>query len=90
MPPFSVTVKNPAAKFIRRQDAKTQQRLKQKIEIIAANPFDVEHSKMLANHGGLRSARVGKFRIIFSVALESQSIEIQIIDSRGQVYDRLS
>jgi mRNA interferase RelE/StbE len=86
---FQVEVKRSAAKFLESQDGKTQLRIKQKIEDIAADPFDPHCSKWLAGHEGLRSARVGPNRIIFSVDRAARLLTILVIDSRGQVYDRL-
>lgn len=89
MQPFTVEVKSSAAKFIEKQDAKTRHLISDKIAKIAKDPLDPQHSKWLAAHGDLRSARVGSLRIIFEVDLNARVLRILVVDSRGQVYRRI-
>jgi mRNA-degrading endonuclease RelE of RelBE toxin-antitoxin system len=86
---FKVEVKPSAEKFVLRQDAKTRERINEKIAKIAKDPLDLQYSKGLGGHPGMRSARVGDLRIIFQVDIDNRIITVLVIDSRGQVYKRL-
>lgn len=83
--PFSVTLKNSAAKAMRRLHPDMLSRVSDKIEKIKKDPFDREF-EIVTGSGGTRKARVGGFRILFDVSLETRGVKILAIGSRGSVY----
>ena len=85
---YRVSLSRAAEKYIERCDAPTRERLRQKIEKLKADPFDVHQSKPLKSRREQRSARVGDLRILFRV--EGEHIIVASIDSRGQVYKHSS
>ena len=59
-------------------------RLRKKLEMLKADPFDMQYSKPLKGRNDVRAARVGGLRILFQV----QSLEIIVseIGPRGEIY----
>jgi mRNA-degrading endonuclease RelE of RelBE toxin-antitoxin system len=55
---------------------------------IAADPYGAD-SKAIRDAAGRRGGRVGGWRIIFRVDDVARTIDVERIDSRGQVYRRL-
>ena len=73
-------------KFLASLDAKTKERLDQKIESAMKNPFVGKNIKRMAGYGkNVFRLRVGDIRIIYLVNRDS-SIEILDIDYRGNIY----
>jgi len=75
-----------AATYLERLDGTTQRRIARKLAELAEGPFDPQHSKPLANAVGWRSARVGGWRILFTVDPQAGTVQINRIAPRGQVY----
>lgn len=86
---FEVAVSRAAAKTLDNLDRVTEQRIRDRIEQIAFNPFDPRFSKALAHPEGHRSSRVAGWRIVFSVNIERAVVDILAVGSRGQIYRRL-
>ena len=86
---FQVRIAGPARSYLDRLDPGTQDRFDRKFEELSEDPFDPRHSKPLAGPGSLRVARVGLWRIVFSVARGANAVVINDIAPRGQVYRRL-
>ena len=86
---YELRLAGPARRYLDRLDLKTQDRFERKFQQIAADPFDLQHSKPLSGAGSRRSARVGGWRIIFTVYRESQVVLVDEIGPRGQIYRRL-
>ena len=84
MKSYSVSISGAAAKYLRRCDAPTRERLRQKLESLKADPFDAQNSKPLMGRDDRRSARVGGLRILFQV--EGLDIVVAEIGLRGQIY----
>jgi mRNA-degrading endonuclease RelE of RelBE toxin-antitoxin system len=61
----------------------------ERLEQIAEQPYGA-HTKRLANAEGRRAARVGAYRIIFSVNEEQRTVDVASIGPRGQVYRDLT
>jgi len=84
--PLEVVIAKTAAKNLQALDAPTRQRMIDKIDAIAADPFNPSNSYPLQGTYK-RSARVGGFRII--LAIEENNLLILNIEPRGQVYRRI-
>ncbi|MBF0562078.1 MAG: type II toxin-antitoxin system RelE/ParE family toxin [Alphaproteobacteria bacterium] len=76
-----------AAKVLKRADRPTQERLSQKIDALAEDPFAA--SKPLVN-SDMRSARVGGLRMLLKLDHGEVVVLVISIEARGQVYRRLS
>jgi mRNA interferase RelE/StbE len=85
---YEVRIARQAESYLRRLDRRTRDRILDRLDQIAGNPHG-PHSKPLTNAAGRRSARVGGWRIIFSVDDEARIINVSVIGPRGDVYREL-
>lgn len=85
---YQVRVAGPAQRYVLRLPPAAQARILARIEQIAQDPFG-PHAKRLINAAGLRSARVGGWRVIFAVDETQQVLDVVDIGRRGQIYRRL-
>ena len=81
---YTVSISASAAKYLKRCDAPTRDRLRQKLEQLKADPFDPQNSKPLKGRNDQRSARVGGLRILFQV--QNLDIIVAEIGPRGEIY----
>ena len=81
---YGVSISGPAARYLKRCDAPTRDRLRQKLEKLKADPFDPQNSKPLKGRNDQRSARVGDVRILFRVS--DLDIIVAAIGPRGEIY----
>ncbi len=86
---FKLALSHTVEKLLDKVDRPTKERLWNRLRQIQFDPMDAQTSKTLAYPKGYRSARVGDWRIIFTVAPEEQLIQVISIDQRGQVYRTL-
>lgn len=84
---YTVRISNPAAAYLERLDGPIRKRIVERLRELAEDPF--AHSKPLAGVGGLRSSRIGDFRIILEVDGDRLLALIVRIGPRGQVYRNL-
>lgn len=82
---FEIRLDRKASAYVRRLDPGMQQRIVETLALISADP-DGTHSKLLTNAGGRRSARVGDYRIVYSVDHGEQLVNVRTIGPRGRVY----
>lgn len=76
-----------AHKYFDKLDRPTKKRIQDKLDAIAAGPFDLRLSKPLSDVSK-RTARVGDYRILFEV-LDSV-IFVSDIAPRGRAYRKLN
>jgi mRNA-degrading endonuclease RelE of RelBE toxin-antitoxin system len=81
---YCVVLRRAADNYLERCDAATRLRLKEKLETLKANPFDLNNSKPLKGRSDQRSARVGSLRILFRVT--DAEIIVADIGPRGDIY----
>ena len=82
---YEVHLADPAASYLRKLDARTQQRILRRIDQIAAEPYG-PHTIALTNAAGRRTARVGDYRIVFKVDDANRVVDVSLIGPRGRVY----
>ena len=70
---------------LKRLDEPTRWRILDRLDEIAADPYGRE-TKALTGPRGLRSSRVGDYRIVFLVNDAQQAVGVTVIGPRGQVY----
>ena len=83
--PYELRLASRASDYLDRVDERTRSRLKARLDQIANSPYGPQ-TKPLTNRPGLRSARVGDLRIIFSVDSATQIVDVDRIGPRGQIY----
>jgi mRNA interferase RelE/StbE len=64
-------------------------RIRDRFKELALDPFSPRISKPLKMFEGLRSSRVGDWRIIFGVIEDRKTIEVKAIRPRSKVYNKL-
>jgi mRNA interferase RelE/StbE len=84
---YRVVLSRRAESIFGRIDATLQKRLLARFEELGSNPLDPRISKPLTGQAGVRSSRIGAWRILFTI--EQQIVEVLWIEPRGQVYKRL-
>ncbi len=80
--PKSVRLSNRAVKALESIDVRFKERLKEAIRELSRNPLLVK--KLKGELAGLRSYRVGSFRIVYRFSKEL--LEVVYIDDRKDVY----
>ena len=83
---YQVNVAHEAEKVLDRLDRLTEHRIRQRIVLLAEEPFDPRLSGPLTEREGLRKSRVGGWRVLFSVDRAAKVIYVLTVDTRGQVY----
>ena len=81
--PLKIILTKTPSKYLESLDRPTKDRIIEKLEEIAADPIDSRFSKSLEGTDK-RAARVGKYRILFTVGTEA--ITVAAIGPRGQIY----
>jgi mRNA interferase RelE/StbE len=84
---YEVRLSRRAERYLNRLTAEQQARIVSRLDELRGDPF--ADSKWLAGGGGRRSARVGDWRIIFSVDVGASLVEVRTIGPRGDVYKGL-
>ena len=62
--------------------------IRQRIVLLAEDPFDPRLSAPLTEREGLRKSRVGGWRILFTADRATKVMYVLTLDTRGQVYRR--
>lgn len=86
---YRVLLAKPAARTLERVDAATARRIRSKLRSIAADPYNIGLSKPLTGVQDLRSARVGSWRVLFSLDDAHRTVYVVAIRPRGAAYRRL-
>ena len=84
MSEYKIIFEKAALKFLRKQDRRTHERIIKSIKYLP-NGVDI---KRLQGHHDLYRMRVGNVRILYSIEEVLKIINIENIDSRGDVYKR--
>ena len=83
---FQINVAHEAEKVLDRLDRPTERRIRQRIVLLAEDPFDPRLSASLTEREGLRKSRVGGWRILFTADRATKVMFVLTVDTRGQVY----
>jgi mRNA interferase RelE/StbE len=84
---LTVQLAGSAAKYLSSLDRTTKQRIKDKLEAIAASPNDPRLSKPLTATTK-RCTRIGSYRVLFEI--DEEILFVADIGPRGQIYRNLS
>ena len=83
---YQINVAHEAEKVLDRLDRPTERRIRQRIVLLAEDPFDPRLSAPLTEREGLRKSRVGGWRILFKADRAAKVMYVLTVDTRGQVY----
>ena len=72
-----------------RLDEATYQRIERRLDELEANPYDPRISKLLKGLEGMRSSRVGAWRVVYTVQENAKTIYVVAIRPRGEAYRNL-
>lgn len=86
---FTVHLAHPVVKVIERLDRQTEKRLRQRLRQLGEDAYDPRHSKRVVGVEGLRAARVGAWRILFTVNDDERAVYAVAVRPRGQAYKGL-
>jgi len=76
-----------AARYYSKLDVKTKRRINLAIDEMIKNPFEGAHIKKLKGRlEGKYRYDIGNFRVIYYVDVDSKTIYIEAIGSRGDIY----
>ena len=70
-------------------DHAAYQRIERRLDELEANPYDARISKLLKGLEGMRSSRVGDWRIVYTIHEKAKTINIVAILPRGEAYRNL-
>ncbi len=85
---YEIILSRQAARYLERLDRTAQQRIVDRLEQLAKNPLG-PFTKPLTNAEGLRSSRVGTWRIVYRIDASTHAVQVSDIAPRGEVYRRL-
>ena len=86
---YRINFAHEAEKTLDRLDRPTERRIRQRIVLLAEDPFDPRLSAPLTEREGLRKSRVGGWRILFHADRAAKVMHVLTVDTRGQVYKHL-
>ena len=85
---YEAKIHKRVTKFVKRQDKKTKQRLKNAILEIVENPYGASNIEMLSGYESTFKKRIGDFRIIYEIYDETAYIFVIDLGNRGEIYNR--
>ena len=83
---YTYQLSRQAEKSFARLDTRYQRLIVQRLDRLAEGPYDTHFSKQLANRHGLRTSRVGDYRILYSVDEALRALLVKTIGPRGSAY----
>ena len=86
---YEIRLYREAIKALDRMDRKTEERIRRRLRELADNPTASRLSKPLKGMEGLRSSRVGEWRILYVVDELNMAVAVLAVRPRGQAYRRL-
>ncbi len=83
---YRINVAHEAEKVLDHWDRPTERRIRQRIVLLAQDPFDPRLSAPLTEREGPRKPRVGGWRILFTSDRAAEAMYALPVDRRGQFY----
>ncbi len=83
---FEVHLSNRAKKFLRNSSKALRDRIINKLEKLADDPFPPDAKRVLGQKEKVFRVRVGGYRILYVVFLEKNAVLIVNIDKRSKAY----
>jgi mRNA interferase RelE/StbE len=82
---FKVFISKTADSFLSKLDKENQERIREKLRLLAENPFSLPYKKVKGRQRTYR-IRIGDFRVFYSII--GDEVLILKIDKRSRVYKR--
>ena len=87
--PFSIQLGPQPAKFIKKLDSQTKERIRNKFLKLQEDPFPPEVERVESHKGEkVFRVRVGDYRILYIVRYDTNLVLVAKIDKRGRVYNQ--
>jgi len=86
---FTVHLAQPAVKVLEGLDRRMERRVRERLGQLGEDAYDPRQSKRIVGVEGLRSARVGGWRVLFTVNDEERAVYVVALRPRGQAYKGL-
>jgi addiction module RelE/StbE family toxin len=86
---YTVSLSKEATKELDRLDRKTEKRIQDRLEELAAAPYSHRLSNELVMSPGRRYSRVGNWRILYRVIDRQKVIDVSAVQHRSRVYKEL-
>lgn len=86
---YQTNLSQEAEKRLDRLDQATYTRIVRRLYELKANPYDPRISKLLKGSEGMRSSRVGAWRVVYSIQETAKTIYVVAIRPRGEAYRNL-
>ena len=83
---FNVELANPAKRFLKRCDKDLYERLMNRTKKLGDDPFPQDIERVAGKKDKVFRVRVGKYRILYVVFYDKNTILISDIDKRPRVY----
>ena len=83
---YQINVAHRGEKVLERLDKPSERRIRQRIVLLAEDPFDPRRSPPLTGREGLRKSLVGGWRVLFTADRAAKASYVLTVDTRGQVY----
>ena len=83
---YQANLSQEAIKRLDRLDHSTYQRIERRLDELEANPYDPRIAKLLKGLEGMRSSRVGNWRVVYTIHEKAKTIYIVAIRPRGEAY----
>ena len=86
---YGVRLSREAVKTLDRMDSKLEKRIRSRLHELSDDPLDPRLSKLLTDMEGLRSSRVGGWRILYTIDNSANAVIVLAVRPRGQAYRHL-
>lgn len=83
---YEVRLARPVVKVLDSVDKPTEKRLRKRLKELGEDPYNTRISKTLVNTEGLRSSRVGSWRILYTANDNEEALYVLAIRPRGEAY----
>lgn len=83
---YEVRLAKPAIRTLDQTDRTTERRLRKRLKELSEDPCNPRLSKTVVSYEGLRSSRVGGWRILYTTNEEEKTIYVLAIRPRGDAY----
>ena len=87
---YTLYLSRPAVKMLDLPDRSTERRIRAGLRRLESDPYDPRLSKHVANVEGLRSSKIGDWRILYTVNEDRKAIYVVAIRPCGEAYRGLS
>jgi len=83
---YRITLRNNAAKFLKKLSRDQYRRFSNALYALAENPLSGDVKKLRGDIPGAYRLRVGKWRVLFMRNDDTRVLDIIVIEKRGDVY----